>query len=72
MPAPEESSSALFQRALKVPSLLAERLAAEGFTSIEEVAYVPLAEMLEASGLDAEAAQELQRIAKLYLLNVDL
>jgi len=72
MSAPEESPSALFQRALKIPAALADRLDAEGFTSIEEVAYVPLAEILEASGLDSEAVHELRRIARLYLLNVEL
>jgi transcription termination/antitermination protein NusA len=72
MPAAGESPSSLFERVLKVPRSLADRLEAEGFTSLEEVAYVPFAEMLQASGLDSEAARQLREAAKTYLLIEEL
>jgi len=40
----------------------------EGFTSLEEVAYVPLEEMLGIGGFDAEIAEELRARAKDALL----
>ena len=47
---------------------MAEVLVAEGFTTLEEVAYVPLGEMLEIDGFDEEIATELQRRANDRLL----
>ena len=41
----------------------------EGFTSIEEVAYVPMEEMLAIDGFDEETVTELRRRAKDVLLN---
>ena len=71
MPA-NETPSVLFQRALEVPGALANRLEAEGFTSIEEVAYVPFAEALEALGLEPDALHELRTAAKMYLLSDEI
>ena len=71
MPAHEESPSAEFQRKLHVDATLADRLVAGGLTTLEEVAYVPLAELLEVSALPSESAWELRRIARLYLQNDD-
>ena len=39
-------------------------LAEEGFTSLEEIAYVPVAEMLEIDGLNEEIVEELRERAK--------
>ena len=36
----------------------------EGFTSLEEVAYVPLEDLAEIEGFDAEIAEELQERAR--------
>jgi N utilization substance protein A len=44
----------------ELPDLLIE----EGFSSLEEVAYVPLAEMLEIDGLDEEIVNELRNRAR--------
>ncbi len=52
--------SALFQTELDVDETLAQLLVAEGFTSLEEVAYVPAEEISSIEGLDEEIAQELQ------------
>ena len=41
----------------------------EGFTSIEEVAYIPMEEMLAIDGFDEETVTELRRRAKDALLN---
>jgi transcription termination/antitermination protein NusA len=65
----EESYSRMFQRTLHTTPELAHALEAEGFTCIDEVAYVPLPELLEVRGLTEESALSLRNIARLYLLN---
>jgi transcription termination/antitermination protein NusA len=57
-----------FVRDLQVDEEVAEVLAREGFTSLEEVAYVPLEEMLEIEEFDPETVEELRRRAKDVLL----
>src|ERR1044071_7051195 len=52
--------SALFQNELDVDETLSQLLVAEGFTSLEEVAYVPVDEIASIEGLDDEIASELQ------------
>ena len=47
---------------------VAEGLVQEGFTSVEEVAYVPLDEILAIDGFDEEIANELRNRAKDALL----
>lgn len=58
-----------FVNALDVDEDLAGELAQEGFTSIEEVAYVPMEEMLAIDGFDEDLVNELRRRAKDALLN---
>ena len=67
----EEDSKFLnhFVQELGVDEDLAQLLVSEGFTSIEEVAYVPVAEMMEIEGLDEELVSELRRRARDMLLN---
>ena len=48
---------------------LAQVLVEEGFTSIEEVAYVPMEEMLNIDGFDEDLVNELRARAKDALLN---
>lgn len=60
----------LFINHLDVDQDLAELLVAEGFTSIEEVAYVPEAEMLEIEEFDEDIVQALRERAKDALLNL--
>ena len=43
---------------------MAEILVEEGFTTLEEVAYVPLEEMTTIEGFDEEIAEELRARAK--------
>src|SRR6478672_3566281 len=52
--------SALFQNELDVDETLSQLLVAEGFTSLEEVAYVPVDEIASIEGLDDDIATELQ------------
>jgi len=54
----------LFVDALDVDEVLAQLLVAEGFTSLEEVAYVDQDELLTIDGFDADTAQELQARAR--------
>jgi N utilization substance protein A len=52
--------SETFQNELDVDETLAQLLVAEGFTSLEEVAYVEADEIASIEGLDEEIAAELQ------------
>lgn len=58
------SLSALFIAALDVEEIIAHLLVTEGFTSIEEVAYVDADELAEIEGFDADIAAELQSRAR--------
>ena len=58
----------LFMDALDIDEDVAGVLVEEGFTSLEEVAYVPLEEMLAIEGFDEDIAEELRGRAKDALL----
>ena len=58
----------LFMDMLDVDEEMAEVLISEGFTTLEEVAYVPLAEMLEIDAFDEETVNELRSRARNALL----
>jgi N utilization substance protein A len=55
--------SAMFERELDVDETLAQLLVAEGFSSLEEVAYVELDEIAQIEGFDDDLAAELQNRA---------
>lgn len=63
------SLSGIFTEALNVEEVIAHLLVTEGFTSIEEVAYVPLEDMMEIEGFDEELANELRARARDWLEN---
>jgi len=65
-----ESVRALFVDKLDVDAEVADMLIAEGFTSLEEVAYVPLSEMLEIESFDEDTVTELRNRAKDALLTM--
>jgi len=67
-----DSVRALFVDKLDVDAEVADILIAEGFTSLEEVAYVPLQEMLEIESFDEETVQELRTRAKDALLTMEI
>jgi N utilization substance protein A len=56
--------SELFQAELDVDETLSQLLVAEGFTSLEEVAYIELDEIASIEGFDEELAAELQSRAQ--------
>jgi N utilization substance protein A len=58
----------LFMDRLDVDEEVADILIAEGFTSLEEVAYVPLNEMLEIESFDEDTVNELRSRARNALL----
>jgi len=58
----------VFMEKLDIDEELADLLIEEGFSSLEEVAYVPLAEMLEIEGLDEDIVNELRNRARNVLL----
>ncbi|MAL93833.1 MAG: transcription termination/antitermination protein NusA [Haliea sp.] len=58
----------LFMQSLDIDEEVAEILVEEGFTTLEEVAYVPLDEMMSIEGFDADIAEELRARAKDALL----
>jgi N utilization substance protein A len=63
-----EALRALFMAKLDVDDEVAEILIDEGFSSLEEIAYVPLAEMLEIEAFDEETVSELRNRARNVLL----
>jgi N utilization substance protein A len=60
-------TTALFQEALDVDEVIAQLLATEGFTSVEEVAYVEPHEIAAIEGFDEDTAEELQARARDFL-----
>ncbi len=57
----------MFMDALDVDDVIAHLLVAEGFTSVGEVAFVPLTDITSIEGFDEEIAAELQNRAKAYV-----
>jgi N utilization substance protein A len=62
----------LFMSKLDVDQDVADILIEEGFTSLEEVAYVPMQEMLEIESFDEDTVQELRARAKDALLTLEI
>ncbi|MBA4500774.1 transcription termination factor NusA [Marinobacterium marinum] len=60
----------IFVKHLDVDEELAEVLVSEGFTSLEEVAYVPVDEMLEIEDFDEDLVEALRARAKDALINL--
>jgi len=57
----------LFITSLDIDEDFAAVLVDEGFSSLEEVAYVPVAEFLEIEGMDEDIVEELRGRARAYL-----
>ncbi|WP_323781499.1 transcription termination factor NusA [Thalassovita sp.] len=62
-----EERTQLFVNTLDVDEFFAQLLVAEGFTNLEEVAYVELDELLVIDGVDEDTAKELQARARDFL-----
>jgi N utilization substance protein A len=57
----------MFMETLDVDEVIAQLLASEGFTSVEEAAFVEISEIANIEGFDEETAQEIQTRAREYL-----
>ena len=62
-----EVRTKLFMETLDLDEFFAQLLVSEGFTSLEEVAYVEVGELLVIDGVDDDTASELQARARDYL-----
>ena len=60
-----------FMEALNVDEVVGQLLASEGFTSVEELAFVELKELASIEGFDEDTAQELQTRAQDYLNQIE-
>jgi N utilization substance protein A len=59
--------SQMFIDALDVDDVIAHLLVTEGFTSIEDVAFIPIEDLSGIEGFDEEVADELRQRAQAYL-----
>jgi N utilization substance protein A len=67
--AEQAAAKALFQEKLEVDEEIAGILVAEGFSTVEEIAYVPVGELLAVEGFDEDIVEELRARARDALLN---
>ncbi|MBU3599307.1 transcription termination/antitermination protein NusA [Polynucleobacter sp. 30F-ANTBAC] len=67
-----EKIRAVFMDKLDVDQEVADILIEEGFNSLEEVAYVPLSEMLQIDAFDEDTVNELRTRARDSLLTMEL
>jgi N utilization substance protein A len=63
--------SALFMQALDVDEMVAQLLASEGFSSVEELAYIDVSEIASIQGFDEETAGEIQNRATEFLAAIE-
>lgn len=68
MQAETENLQQVFVEQLGVDEEIADILVQEGFTTVEEIAYVPMQELMEIEDFDEEIVQELRRRAQDALL----
>jgi N utilization substance protein A len=61
----------IFMEALDVDEVVGQLLASEGFRSVEEIAYVEVAELATIEGFDEETAAEIQARAQDYLARIE-
>jgi N utilization substance protein A len=66
-----ENRTRMFMDALNVDEVVGQLLASEGFTSIEELAFIDEKEIASIEGFDQETAQELQSRAREYLGRIE-
>ena len=66
-----ETSANAFVNALNVDEMVAQLLASEGFSTVEEVAYVDMLEIASIEGFDDETAEELQARARESLERIE-
>ncbi len=62
-----KARSQMFVDALDVDDVIAHLLVTEGFSSVEEVAFVPVEDMVGIEGFDEEISEELRQRARAFL-----
>ena len=62
----ESQAGENFMKYLDIEEDFTQLLVEEGFSSLEEVAYVPVNELLEVDGLDEDLVEELRNRAKCF------
>ncbi len=63
--------SQMFIDALDIDDVIAHLLVTEGFSSLEDVAFVPVEDLTDIEGFDPEVAKELRERARVYLARRD-
>ena len=63
--------SEMFIQALDVDDVIAHLLVTEGFSTVEEVAFVPLDDLMDIEGFDEDISNELRERARAYLATLD-
>lgn len=66
-----KARSQMFVDALDVDDVIAHLLVTEGFSSVEEVAFVPIEDMVGIEGFDEEISEELRERARAFLAAKD-
>jgi len=66
-----ENRTRIFIDALNVDEVVGQLLASEGFTSVEELAYVDEKDIASIEGFDEDTARELQERAREYLGRIE-
>jgi transcription termination/antitermination protein NusA len=61
----------MFMNALDVDDVLAQLLIVEGFTSVDDLAYIDFEELISIEGFDEDVARELQNRALVFCTNRD-
>jgi len=66
-----QERTTVFMAALDVDEVVGQLLASEGFRSVEELAYVDLAELASIEGFDDETAEEIQNRARDHIARIE-
>jgi len=66
-----QERTSIFMAALDVDEVVGQLLASEGFRTVEELAYVDLAELGSIEGFDEETAEEIQNRARDHIARIE-
>ena len=66
-----QERTTIFMGALDVDEVVGQLLASEGFRTVEELAYVDLAELASIEGFDEETAEEIQNRARDHIARLE-
>ncbi len=66
-----QERTSTFMAALDVDEVVGQLLASEGFRTVEELAYVDLAELASIEGFDEETAEEIQNRARDHIARIE-